>query len=90
MAYVLIALGVMLAYLDYMGSANVKAAGRIAWAELFGDAHPFYVWIGAIAIVGVIGYVDDLRPISTAFLVLILLSIILAHPDAWKQLVEGI
>lgn len=90
MAYILIALGVMIAYLDYMGSANLKSAGNLAWKELFGDAHPFYVWIGAIAIVGVIGYVEDLRPISTAFLVLILLAIVLSHPDAWTKLIEGL
>lgn len=38
----------------------------------------FFLWILAILLVGSVGYVKQLRPISNAFLVLILLVFILA------------
>ena len=78
MPFVLISIGSIIAYLDYMGTGNLKAAGNLLKAELFTNNPPYYKWLGALVIVGLIGYIPELQPVSMAFLVLILLAIILS------------
>jgi len=39
----------------------------------------FFAWIIAIFVIGALGYVKDLKPLSTAFLVLLLVVIILVN-----------
>lgn len=39
----------------------------------------FHIWILALFIAGAIGYVKELKPVSTAFLTLIIVSLILAN-----------
>lgn len=90
MAYVLIALGIVVAYLDYLGTANVKAAGSLAYEEIFTAPTPFWKWAGALIIIGAIGYVPELEPVATAFLVLVLLVIVLSHSSGFSGLVKGL
>lgn len=40
---------------------------------------PFPMWILAIVMVGMIGYIKDLKPLSTAFLVLVFVGLILSN-----------
>ena len=88
MAYVLIALGVALAYLDYQGTANVKAAGSLAYDEMFGP-QGFWKFGAALMIILAIGYIPEMEPIATAFLVLIFVVVILSHQSGFTQLVQG-
>lgn len=90
MPYFLIALGLLLAYLDYLGSAHVTAAAQLTWQEVTAGNPPFYMWLGALLLVGLIGYVPDLKPISIGFLVLIVLALLLAHTSATAQLIKDL
>lgn len=52
----------------------------------------FQVWIVAIFIIGALGYVKELKPLSNAFLVLILVVLILSNRGFFanfKSAVEG-
>lgn len=79
MAFFLIALGSAIAYLDYLGTANLKGAGTLLKDELFTDPTPFYKWLGALIIIALLGYIDEFRPISQGLLVLVIVSILLSH-----------
>jgi hypothetical protein len=46
--------------------------------DLSGDGN-FIYWILSIAIIGALGYIEPLRPISRAFLVLIIVVLVLAE-----------
>lgn len=82
MPYFLFAIGVVAGYLDYLGFGNVKAAGTMLSAELFTHNPPFYKWLGAIMLVGLIGYIPAARPVAVGMLILILLAILLEHNNA--------
>lgn len=40
--------------------------------------HSFLAWLTAILVIGAIGYVEDLKPFSRAFLVLVIIALFLA------------
>lgn len=88
MAYVLIAIGICLAYLDYLGKANLKAAGSLLYQENFSGNDPFYKWVGAMVIVAAIGYIPDMEPIATGFLILIFLGIVLSNKSGFAALIK--
>jgi hypothetical protein len=90
MAYVLIAIGGVLAYLDYLGSANLKAAGSLLYAENFSGTNPFYKWAGAMIIIAAIGYVPELEDISMALLVLVMLVIVIDNKSGFTTLIKGL
>lgn len=46
----------------------------------------FGLWVLAIIIVGVLGYVNKLRPFSNAFLVLIFVAILISNKGFFTQL----
>lgn len=79
MAFFLIALGSAIAYLDYLGTNNLVGAGSLLKSELFTDPTPFYKWLGALILIALLGYVDELRPVSQAMLILVIVSILLSH-----------
>ncbi len=89
-AYFLIALGGALAYLDYLGSANLIAAGSLLKQEVFTGTDPFAKWAGAIIIVAMLGYIPEMRDVSMALLVLIFLVIILDHSSGFSALIKGV
>ena len=90
MPFVLIAGGLLLAWLDYLGTANLTGAGSLATQELFTNQSPFYKWAGAIIIIGLIGYVPELRSFATAMLVLVILSVALSHSGAVVNLEKAL
>ena len=92
MAYVLLSIGLLIAYLDWLGTNNLLAAGNLLKNEFFGAPDPFYKWLGAIIIIALLGYVPQMRPIATALLVLITISIFLSksHQTAVNQLVKAL
>lgn len=81
MPYILIATGLMFAYLAYEGKGSLNAAGSLLEQELFTNQDPFYKWLGALIIVGLLGYIPETRPIAVAMLTLIILSIVLTKRD---------
>lgn len=94
MAYILIFLGAAGLYLDYLGFPNVAAAGALFRAEIFSYSPPFYKWLGAFIIVGMLGYIDQLKPIATAMLILIIVAIVLTNkrdaPGIVKSAVQAL
>lgn len=86
MPFALVGAGLVLAWLDYLGSANLSGAGALLSQEMFTNSDPFYKWAGAIIIIGLIGYVPGMRSISTAFLILVILSIALSKSGAVANL----
>lgn len=88
MAYVLLVVAVVFLWLDYLGSKNLKAAGSLLYSEMFEGSPPFYKFAGAIVIVGAIGYVPDMRRVSTMLLVLITLVIVLKHNSEFIKLIK--
>lgn len=89
-AYFLIALGVLIAYIDYLGGQNVKDAGSLFYEEVWGNNDPFWKWLGAIILIGLIGYIPNMEPISTAMLGLVLLALIASHSEAYNQLMASL
>jgi hypothetical protein len=90
LAYAILALGALLAYLTYLGPGILTAAGNLVKGELFTYQDPYYKWLGAIILVAMLGYVPSLRPIAVAFLVLITLSIVLSHQNAFATLIKDL
>lgn len=90
MPYVLIFLGAAVAYLDFLGSANVTGAGALVKTEVFTGPDPFYKWLGALILIALLGYIPELRPISTAMLTLVILAIVLAHLDSVTSLIKAV
>jgi hypothetical protein len=90
MPYVLIFLGIAIAYLDYLGAANLQAAGSQLYSEMFSGNQPFYKWAGAIVIIGAIGYIPEMQPIAMGFLVLILLGLILSNRSGFVSVIQGV
>lgn len=50
----------------------------------------FLYWIAVIGILGLIGAVDDLKPLSNAFLVLFAIVILLGHKGFFSQLTAAL
>ncbi len=90
MPYMLIAIGLALGYLDYLGSANVKAAGALVYEEFTQGNTPFLKWFGALLLVGLIGYIPEMQNVSLGFLVLIVLAILLSHNSALNSIMKDL
>jgi UDP-N-acetylmuramyl pentapeptide phosphotransferase/UDP-N-acetylglucosamine-1-phosphate transferase len=48
--------------------------------------HSFLAWFAAIMIIGAIGYIDDLKELSRAFLVLIIIVLFLSNNGFFAQI----
>lgn len=90
MAFVLVALGSVLIYLEYLGTTNIKAAGSLVKDEVWGSNDPYWKWLGAIIIIMMIGYVPGLENVATMMLVLVFVSIILAQQSGFTQLLKDL
>lgn len=90
MPFALIGIGLALAWLDYLGTANLQGAGSLLQQEVFTGNNPFYKWAGALIIIGLIGYIPELRQFAVAMLVLVILSIALAHNGAVVNLEKAV
>ena len=90
MSYVLIAIGLMLAYLDYLGSSNLIGAGTLLGQEMFTNSDPYYKWAGAFIIIGLLGYVPEMRPVAVAMLVLVILAVALSKQGAVANLEKAL
>jgi hypothetical protein len=69
--------------------AGVRGQSAAALKQLKGDlvgTDSYLVWLGAILLIGAVGYVDELRPISHAFLILVLIVLLLSNGGFFSQL----
>lgn len=69
--------------------AGVRNTEGKLWTLVKGDFtghNSFLVWIAAIAVVGGVGYIPKLKPVSVAFMTLLLIVLFLSNKGVIKQL----
>jgi Mg2+/citrate symporter len=80
MPLILIFLGIVLSW------AGIKNTHKELWKLTTEDLHGYAFWVIAIILVGSLGYVKTLRPLSVAFLTLLMVALLLNNPNVWQQL----
>jgi uncharacterized membrane protein len=81
MPFILVFVGIALADLAWQGAENVTQAGSLLKNEMFGGSDPFYKWLGALILIGLLGYVPQARGLANALLILVILAIILSSKN---------
>lgn len=91
MPFILVFVGIALADLAWLGGGNVIQAGDLLKSEVFTGNNPFYKWMGAIILIGLLGYVPQTRGLANALLILVILSIILSSKNftAFTSILKG-
>ena len=89
MAFVFIIVGIVLLI------AGVRGTQSQLWTLLQNDfspsaqkqgQHSFLAWFVAILIIGALGYVEDLRPFSRAFMALVIIVLLLSNGGFFSQI----
>lgn len=83
MPYILVLFGTILFV------AGIRNTQGTLWTLLKGDLtgqDSFLVWIAAIAVVGGIGYIPKLKPLSIALLTLLLIVLVIKDKGVFAQL----
>jgi hypothetical protein len=71
--------------------AGIRNSQGDLWTLIQGDfVGGFLAWVAAIAIIGGLGYIPKLRPLSIAFMTLLLLVLVLSHSGVFAQLQQFI
>jgi hypothetical protein len=76
MPFVLLAFGILFLVIAWQGTQQDLFA--LLKSEFVGK-NSFLVWIAAILILGLAGYIKPIRPVTHAFMVLILIVLVLAN-----------
>lgn len=87
MPYALILFGAILLV------AGVRNTYGQLWTLVKGDftgENSFLPWIAAVAVVGGLGYIPRLRPLSIAFMTLLLLVLVISNNGVFNQLQQFI
>ena len=90
MAFALLIFG---AVLLISGVRNTVDGPNGLFALIKGDftgSNNFIFWFAAILIIGAVGLIDKLKPISTAFLVLVIVSMVLSNGGFFQLFTQGI
>jgi hypothetical protein len=69
--------------------AGIRNTYANLWALVkgdFTDQNGFLAWVAAIAVVGGLGYIPKLRPLSIAFMSLLLLVLVLSNGGVFAKL----
>lgn len=75
--------------------AGVKGTQSDLWTLLQKDfspsqqqagQHSFLAWFLAILVIGAVGYIQDLRPLSRAFMALVIIVLFLSNGGFFEQL----
>src|ERR1700748_1990723 len=69
--------------------AAVRNTHKDLWALVKGDftsQNGFLTWVAAIAVVGAMGYVPRLKPLSVAFMSLLLLVLVISNGGVFAKL----
>jgi hypothetical protein len=79
--------------LIFMGAVILVAGVRNTYAQLwslvendFAQNGGFLSWVAAIAVVGGLGYIPKLKPLSIAFMTLLLLVLVLSNGGVFAKL----
>lgn len=86
MPYVFLLIGLALAISAIEGTYN--ALGTQLKQDLTGPKS-FITWALAIGMVGALGYIEDIRPVTNRLLWLILIVLFLANGGAWQNLITA-
>ncbi len=80
-----------------MGAVLLVAGIRNTYADLwnlvrndFTSQGGFLSWVAAIAVVGALGYIPKLRPLSVAFMTLLLIVLVLSNGGVFDRLQQFI
>jgi hypothetical protein len=87
MPFALIIIGVVLLIAGIRGQLGNLAS--LIKSDFTGSGNYIY-WVVAILVVGSIGYVKKLQPISDAFLALVLIVLMLANKGFFSQFMSGL
>ena len=87
MPLVLIFLGVLLIVAAYRGTQDDLF--ELLKGDFVGSQNSFY-WIVSIFVVGAVGYIPRMKPISDAFLVLILLMLFIRNDSFFSRFNEQV
>lgn len=82
MPFALLTIGILLIITAYNNTQDVLA-GQLK--KDFSGKTGFIYWIAAIFVVGALGYIKPLEPVSRAFLALILVVLFLTHQGVFQQ-----
>jgi hypothetical protein len=88
MAYVLIFFGLLLTVAGVRNTHVDQGGNPGLFTLLRGDftgSNSFIYWLGAIAIVGGLGYIPGIQKVSNAFLALILIVLVLSNQGVFAQ-----
>lgn len=85
MAFVLIFVGAVLFLTAIKGTTG--KLGALLLQDVFGG---FVWWAAAILAIGALGYIKTVRPLSDAFLVLVVLVLLVANRGFFNKLTEAI
>lgn len=90
MPFVIIFIGLMLLVAAYNG--NLGTLTGLIKGDIAGDGKRagFIYWIVAVLVIGAVGYIKPLRPLSHALLVLVLLVLFLANRGFFAQFQSAI
>jgi hypothetical protein len=77
MPFALALIGIFLVVAAARGVGNIRALGQLLVKDFTGQNN-FLVWIFAIGLIGVVGYIPALEKLSRAFLVLLFVVLLLA------------
>lgn len=80
MALALLLLGLVLVDVGYRGTYADLAS------QLASDMPGFLPWLGAVVLIGALGYAPSLETFSNALLVLVILVLLLVNGGAWANL----
>lgn len=87
MPFALIMIGLILVV---TGAQDTYAAmGQQLRKDFTGDGN-FVFWVAAIGTIGAIGYIEPLRPLSRAFMTLIIVAVLIANPKFFSQLSDAL
>lgn len=69
--------------------AGVRGTHKDLWTLVKGDFtgnSNFINWVAAIAVIGALGYIPKLKPLSIAFMTLLLLVLVISHGGLFAKL----
>jgi len=82
MPFILVSIGILMVVVGYRGTEKDFLA--LLKGDFTGQGNFFY-WIVSLFVVGAVGYIPRLKPISNAFLVLILLMLVISNKGFFAQ-----
>lgn len=87
MPFVIIIFGIILFVTAIKGTTG--KLGALLASDVFGAGGYIY-WIIAVLVTGIVGYIKPLKPVSDAFLALLIIALVLGHGGVWQKFNEAI